>query len=112
MTVNTKKAEWAKENMRTLSCRVRTEEAEKFRKYAEYLGKSTHSILSTYVSNCLNTFDQIPEPVVTEVEELRTQIKLLKRKLDIAKRAVEVAQDRAVRAEALVDEWLRSDDAK
>ena len=112
MTVNTKKNEWDRENMRTLSCRLRKEEAEKFKAYAEYRGTTTNGLLAEYVRKCVKLGEEITEPEKADVQELRTRIKVLTRKLEVANEATAVAQERAYRAEALVDRWLRSADAR
>lgn len=112
MTVNTKKNEWDKENMRTLSCRLRKEEAERFRKYAEYLGTTPHALLSEYVKQCLKLDENITPVMRDNSNAMQNEITLLRKKLDVATKAVDQARDRALRAEALVDSWLRSADGK
>jgi len=112
MTVNTNKNTWDKENMRTVSCRLRKEEAEEFKKYAEYLGASTHALLSEYVRQCLVLNEKVAPMERNETAKMRNEIELLKRKLKIAEQAVEQARTRADHAEQLVDAWLRSADGK
>ena len=111
MTENTnKKAEWERKNIRTVSCRIRKEEAEKFKAYAEYLGNTPNGLLADYVRRCIKTGEVITEAEKADVQELRTRIKVLTRKLEVSNEATAVAQDRAARAEALIDKWLRSAD--
>lgn len=47
-----------KEHMRTLGCKVKKEEAEKFKQYAEEQGKTTNMILKEYVLTCINEDEQ------------------------------------------------------
>ena len=53
MAVSDKKkasnAKWDKENMKTIGCRVKKEEAEAFKKYAEDKGKTSNTLLKEYV---------------------------------------------------------------
>lgn len=105
-----KKTEWDRANLRTVSCRLRKEESEKFKAYAEYRGTTTNGLLAQYVRKCVTLGQNIPEPEKADVQELRTRIKLLTRKLELAVEAKTVAEERAARAEALVDKWLRSAD--
>jgi hypothetical protein len=112
MTVNSKKAQWEKENLRTVSCRLRTEEAERFRLYAEYLGTSVHGLLAEYVRKCLDGAGEITPAMRADTAALQQEIRLLRRKLKVAEAEVDQARARALHAEALVDKWLRSDDEK
>ncbi len=43
-----------KEHMHTLGCKVRKDEAEKFKEYAKENGKTTNTILREYVLDCIN----------------------------------------------------------
>ena len=107
MTVNTKRTEWDKENMRTVSCRLRKEEAERFKKYAEYLGKTPHTLLTEYVKRCLELDAQVAPEAKNASAEMQNEIAMLKRKLHLAMGELDVARDRALRAEKIVDEFLR-----
>lgn len=107
MTVNTKRTEWDKENMRTVSCRLRKEEAERFRKYAEYLGTTPHALLSEYVKRCLEIEGKIAPEERRVSADMQNEIGVLKRKLNLALHELDAARDRAVRAEKIVDEFLR-----
>lgn len=42
-------AKWDKQNMATLGCKVKKEQAEKFKKYASEQGKTANAILKDYV---------------------------------------------------------------
>lgn len=107
---NTPKKDWGAENLRTLSCRIRKEDAEKFKKFAEYRDTTTHKLLSEYVRKCLAAFDTVPPETVSKVNALAQENELLRRKLEIAEEAVKVQSDRAARAERLVMDWLKSAD--
>lgn len=107
---NTNKKDWGAENLRTLSCRVRKEDAEKFKKFAEYRNTSTHKLLSEYVGKCLKAFDTVPPETVSNVNALAQENEVLRRKLKIAEEAVMLARERADHADKLVDAWLRSAD--
>ena len=112
MTVNTKRANWDKENMRTVSCRLRKEEAEGFKKYAEYLGTTPHALLSEYVKRCLELDANIaPEEKKASVEA-QNENAVLRDKLKFALRELDAARNRALRAEQIVDEFLRRNDGK
>lgn len=43
-----------KEHMRTLGCKVKKVEAEKFKEYAREKGKTTNTILREYVIDCIS----------------------------------------------------------
>lgn len=45
---------WDKENMATLGCKVKKEDAEKFRAYAIKCGKTPNTILREYVKECIS----------------------------------------------------------
>ena len=47
---------WDKENMRTVSCRMRTEEAEDFRKYCESKNSTPGAELKKYVFDCIEHY--------------------------------------------------------
>jgi len=106
------KNEWGKENLRTLSCRVRIEDAEKFKQYAAYVGKTTHALLQEYVNKCIDLNKEVTVAQRSAVERLQVEVDMLRRKLKVAEAEVQQARSRAVNAEALVDKWLRSADEK
>ncbi len=110
MTANEKKLEWDRENLRTVSCRIRKEEAEKFKAYAEYRGSSTHRLLADYVANCLKGYEVVTPETRELVNALQMHVAELERKLKIALEAADRDKARAQRAEELVDRWLRSAD--
>ena len=45
---------WDKNNMATLGCKVRKEQAERFKQYAATQGKTANTLLKEYVVNCIN----------------------------------------------------------
>ena len=57
MTVSNSKREandkWDKENMLTLGCRVRKDEAEIFKKYCKRQNTKPNTILKDYVNSCI-----------------------------------------------------------
>lgn len=108
--INTTKKDWGAENLRTLSCRIRKEEAEKFKRFAEYRDTTTHKLLSEYVRKCLEAFDTVAPEIVENSNALAKENELLRRKLKVAEEAVKVSSERAARAEALVNKWLSSAD--
>ena len=47
-------AKWDKENMLTLGCRVKKEEAEAFKAYAKEHGKTANTVLKEFVYECIS----------------------------------------------------------
>ena len=45
---------WDKENMTTLGCKVKKNEAEAFKKYSSNLGKTSNTVLKEFVQQCIN----------------------------------------------------------
>lgn len=46
-------AKWDKANMATLGCRVKKEQAEKFKRYASDNGTTANTMLKEYVLKCI-----------------------------------------------------------
>lgn len=46
-------AKWDSENMSTLSCKVKKEQAERFKDYCKQKGKTSNSMLRDYVMECI-----------------------------------------------------------
>lgn len=44
---------WDKENMTTLGCKVKKEDAAAFREFAKGQGKTTNTVLKEYVQECI-----------------------------------------------------------
>ena len=116
MTVTTKKNEWDKANMRTVSCRLRKEEAEMFRAYAEHMGTTPHTLLAEYVHKCIEAHKNIPPEERANVAALRNELASMRDttrvKLEVMEAQLRNANIRAANAEALVNKWLRSADEK
>ena len=110
MTGNEKKMNWDRENMRTVSCRLRKEEAEKFKKFAALKGTTAHKLLADYVSRCNANLDAAPVEFVSNTYAVLKENEVLRRKLKIAEEAVLLARERADHADKLVSTWLRSAD--
>ena len=106
MTVNAKRTEWDKENMRTVSCRLRKEEAERFKQYAQYMGTTSHALLSEYVRKCLELERSVTPEMRDNALKVQNENAILKRKLELALHEVDAARTRALHAEQIVDEYL------
>jgi len=50
---------WDKENMITLGCRVKRDEAEAFKEYAKRNGKTSNAVLKEYVLDCIGENETI-----------------------------------------------------
>ena len=46
-------AKWDSENMATLGCKVRKEQAEAFKQYCRDNGKTSNTVLKEYVLSCI-----------------------------------------------------------
>lgn len=46
-------AKYQKENISSLACRVKKEQAEKFKSYCESMGKTSNAVLKEYVLECI-----------------------------------------------------------
>ncbi len=46
-------AKWDSENMATLACKMKKEQAEKFKKYCKIQGKTSNTVLREYVLSCI-----------------------------------------------------------
>ena len=47
-------AKWDKENMITLGCKVKRDQAERFKRYAASKGTTANTLLKDYVLSCIN----------------------------------------------------------
>ena len=45
---------YQRENIASLACRVRKEQAEKFKTYCQSVGKTSNAVLREYVLECIN----------------------------------------------------------
>lgn len=52
---------WDKENMTTLGCKVKKEEAAAFKEYAAEQGKTSNTVLKEFVQECIKKSDQTRE---------------------------------------------------
>ena len=49
---------WDRENMTTLGCKVKKEDAAAFRAFAKEQGKTTNTVLKEYVQECIKHSEQ------------------------------------------------------
>ena len=98
--------EWDKENMKTLACRVRKEEAEAFRKYAESKGMSAHSLIAAFVRSTV--FDGEDQLSFLSMENQRLAVELARAKEELrdVKDLARRFEDRAIHAEELVRKYV------
>ena len=47
---------WDKENMRTVACRLRTDDAEAFKKYCTENGTNPAAVIKKYIMDCLEEY--------------------------------------------------------
>ena len=47
-------AKYHKENIASLACRVKTDQAEQFKAYCESVGKTSNAVLREYVLSCID----------------------------------------------------------
>ena len=105
--------EWDQANLKTLACRVRTEEAEEFKAYAREKGVTVHSLLSDYVRetvamkrNMSTSASQLIQQLMADNERLKAaNIQLETDKRDLRNMAVQL-ELRAERAEKLVHDYV------
>ena len=100
MSNNTSK-EWDKENMRTVSCRLRKDEAEAFKRLCASKGTTVHAALALPIDR--------PE---NEGQTLINQNIALRQKLAYLTREVENWKEIAKSHDEIIDLWLRSADRK
>lgn len=60
-------AKYQKENIASLACRVKKEQAERFKAYCEEKGKTSNAVLREYVLSCI---DEKAEPKGSATEEV------------------------------------------
>ena len=105
--------EWDKENMKTLACRVRKEEAEEFKAYAQSIRTTAHSLLAEYVHSVVATnrnmsasASEVLRGLVVENSALSGRVRDLEKELaesrDLEKRLIA----RAEHAEKLVHDFV------
>lgn len=54
-------AKYHKENIASLACRVKKEQAEKFKAYCEAQGKTSNAVLREFVMSCIDEKDGAAE---------------------------------------------------
>lgn len=54
-------AKYQRENIASLACRVKKEQAEKFKSYCKDIGKTSNAVLRDYVLDCIDEKDEQDE---------------------------------------------------
>ena len=109
MSNNTSK-KWDKENMRTVSCRLRKDEAEAFKRLCASKGVTVHSALARYIRLAIHDLP-IDRPE-EEGQKLVNQNIALRQKIAYLTREVERWKEIAKSHDEIIDLWLRSADRK
>ena len=47
-------AKWDNANMKTIACKLKKSQAERFKEYCESMGKTTNTVLREYVLSCIS----------------------------------------------------------
>lgn len=50
-------AKWDRENIATLACRVKKEQADAFKEYCNNIGETANTVLKNYVLHCIEQTD-------------------------------------------------------
>lgn len=98
--------EWDKENMKTLACRVRKEEAEAFKQYAESCGMSAHTMLAGFVRSAAVTNGDAIRSLSAENQRLAAELANKTEELKTMKEIAKHLDLRASRAEELVRKFV------
>ena len=108
--INNTSKEWDKENMKTVSCRIRKEEAVAFKRLCESKGTTVHAALARYIRLTIHgrPIDRPEE----EGQKLLDQNIALRQKLAYLTREVESWKAIAKSHDEIIDLWLRSADRK
>ena len=101
--------EWDKENMRTVSCRLRKDDAVAFKNLCESKGTTVHAALSRYIRTALQN---IPIDASAEGQNLVNQNIALRQKLAVVTQQRDNYAQIAKQHEEIIDLWLRSADRK
>ena len=109
MNNNTSK-EWDKENMRTVSCRLRKDEAEAFKRLCASKGTTVHAARARYIRLAIHDLP-IDRPE-EEGQNLVNQNIALRQKIAYLTREVERWKEIARNHDEIIDLWLRSADRK
>lgn len=59
---------WDKENMATIACKLRKEDAEAFREFARQNGKAVNTLIREYVFRCIGKSDSKDTPEDSQAE--------------------------------------------
>lgn len=51
-------ARWDSENMATIGCKIKKDQAEKFKDYCRWQGKTSNAVLRDYVLECIGEDEQ------------------------------------------------------
>ena len=108
--INNTSKEWDKENMRTVSCRLRKDEAEAFKRLCASKGTTVHAALARYIRLTIHGLP-IDRPE-EEGQKLIDQNIALRQKLAYLTREVESWKEIAKSHDEIIDLWLRSADRK
>ena len=106
---NNPNKEWDKENMRTVSCRVRKEDAAPLKNLCASKGTTVHAALSRYIRTALQN---IPIDASSEGQNLVNQNIALRQKLAVVTQQRDNYAQIAKQHEEIIDLWLRSADRK
>ena len=107
---NNPNKEWDKENMRTVSCRLRKDDAVAFKNLCESKGTTVHAALARYIRLTIHGL-----PIDGPEEEGQTLVNqniALRQKLAYLTREVESWKEIAKSHDEIIDLWLRSADRK
>lgn len=109
--------EWDKENMRTVSCRLRTEEYERFRNLCRSKGTTVHSALSRYIHTELSGIPvdrpkEQGQDLIDQNIALQQKLVIVEDQLATARRQRDDWESIEKRREEIIDLYLRSADRK
>ena len=109
MSNNTNK-EWDKENMRTVSCRLRKDEADAFKRLCKSKGVTVHAALARYIRLTIHGLP-IDRPE-EEGQKLVNQNIALRQKIAYLTKEVESWKEIARNHDDIIDLWLHGADRK
>lgn len=104
--------EWDKENMRTVACRVRVEEAEQFKKLAGCMETTAHAMLAGYVRACLKQTEKAGPSVWPTLQAMTDENRRLRKENQTLRMKLEAAISRGDHAEELCRSLLNGDGEK
>ena len=106
---NNPNKEWDKENMRTVSRRLRKEDVAAFKNRCASKGTTVHAALSRYIRTAIQN---IPIDASAEGQNLVNQNIALRQKLAVVTQQRDNYAQIAKQHEEIIDLWLRSADRK